>query len=110
MVAAGVVGREKAGRRPTRHPTVHPDVHVALLERVRSAAAGSEPLDPPTAALLALAGPCQLLEVVAPARSDRRKAKQRIAEASESVPAAAAVKYVIDAVAAGATVAAATSS
>ena len=38
-----------------------------------------------------------MLEVVAPERADRGKAKRRIAEAAEQVPAAAAVKYVIDA-------------
>ena len=53
-------------------------------------------MEPRIAALLALAGPSQLLEVVAPARSDRAKAKKRIAEAAEQVPTAAAVKYVIE--------------
>lgn len=53
-------------------------------------------MGPRIATLLALAGPSQLLEVVAPARSDRAKAKQRIAEAAEQVPAAAAVRYVIE--------------
>ena len=53
-------------------------------------------MEPRIAALLALAGPSQLLEVVAPARSDRAKAKKRIAEAAGQVPTAAAVKYVIE--------------
>lgn len=39
-----------------------------------------------------------MLEVVAPDRSDRAAAKRRIAEATEQVPAAAAVKHVIEAV------------
>ena len=47
--------------------------------------------------LLALSGPCQMLEVVAPDRADRAKAKKRIAHAAEQVPAADAVKHVIDA-------------
>ena len=53
-------------------------------------------------ALLALAGPSQLLEVVAPGRSDRAMAKRRIAEAAEQVPAAAAVKYAIESMSAAA--------
>ena len=56
-----------------------------------------EPLEPRTASLLALAGPCQMLEVVAPQRKDRKVAKRRIEEATEQVPAAEAVKHVIDA-------------
>jgi hypothetical protein len=55
------------------------------------------------AVLLALAGPCQLLEVVAPERADRKQAKRRIAAASEQVEAAAAVKCAIEAVAAATT-------
>ena len=54
-----------------------------------------EPLEPRTASLLALAGPCQMLEVVAP---DRKVAKRRIEEATEQVPATEAVKHVIDAI------------
>ena len=47
--------------------------------------------------LLAPSGPCQMLEVVAPARADRAKAKQRIAQAAEQVPAADTVEHVIEA-------------
>ena len=53
-------------------------------------------MTPRIATLLALAGPSHLLEVVAPARSDRAKAKKRIAEAAKQVPAAAAVKCVVE--------------
>ena len=95
MVASGVMGREKALLRPTRHPVTDKAAHAGLLAEVRAAAAGDGPMGPRIATLLALAGPSQLLEVVAPARSDRANAKQRIAEAAEQVPAAAAVKYVI---------------
>jgi hypothetical protein len=96
MVAAGVLGREKELLRPTRHPALDPAAQSALLAEVRSAAVGDGPMDPRIATLLALAGPCQLLEVVAPERADRRRARERIAEASEQVPAAAAVKHVIE--------------
>ena len=96
MVDNGVIGREKDLLRPTRHPVIDPVAHAALLAEVRVAATGDGPLDRRTAALLALAGPSQMLEVVAPERSDRPRAKRRIKEAAEQVPAAAAVKYVIE--------------
>ncbi len=97
MVAAGLLGREKGALRPTRHPIVDVAAHAVLLAEVRAAAIGDQPLDPRTATLLALAGPSQMLEVVAPNRSDRAAAKRRIAVAAEEVPAAAAVKHVVDA-------------
>ena len=91
---------------PTRHPVIDEAAHASLLAEVRAAATGNDPMDPRIATLLALAGPCQLLEVVAPARSDRAKAKRRIAEAAEQVPAAAAVKHVIESMEAAAATAA----
>jgi hypothetical protein len=97
MVAAGILGRERETLRATRHPVKDPAAHAALLARVRAAATSDAPLDQRDAVLLALAGPCQMLEVVAPERADRAKAKQRIAQAAEQVPASAAVKHVIDA-------------
>ena len=108
MVASGVIGREKEPLRPTRHPVIDTAGQASLLAEVRSAASGSGRMEPRIATLLALAGPSQLLEVVAPARSDRGKAKQRIAEAAEQVPAAAAVKYVIQSMEAAVAVAATT--
>ena len=96
MVDQGVLGRVKRGLRATRHPVVNPAAQAAILTDVRAAAAGEGPMAPRTAALLALAGPSQLLEVVAPERTTRAHARRRIAQAAEQVPAAAAVKYVID--------------
>jgi Golgi phosphoprotein 3 (GPP34) len=96
MVAAGVIGRVKDPLRPTRHPVADKPAHARLLAEVRAAATGAGRMEPRIATLLALAGPSQLLEVVAPARSDRAMAKRRIAEAATQVPAAAAVKYVIE--------------
>jgi hypothetical protein len=95
MVASGIVGREKERLQPTRHPVSDKAAHASLLAEVRAAASGDARMEPRIATLLALAGPSQLLEVVAPARSERAKAKKRIAEAAEQVPAVAAVKYVI---------------
>lgn len=97
MIAAGIVGRDPGPLRPTRHPIADPGTHELLLAEMRAAATGSGPLSPRTATLLALAGPCQLLEVVAPERGDRKAARRRIETAAEHVPAAAAVKATIEA-------------
>jgi len=96
MVAEGVLGRVKRGLRATRHPVIDVAAQAAVLGDVRAAVASDGPIEPRTAALVALAGPCQLLEVVAPERADRAHARRRIADAAEQIPAAAAVKHVID--------------
>lgn len=97
MVQAGVLGRAKQPLRPTRHPIIDSSAQTLLLDRIRAAATGEGPLDGRDASLLALAGPCQMLKVVAPNRADRATAKRRIAEAAEQVPVAAAVRHVIEA-------------
>ena len=97
MIDAGVLGRVKEGLHLTRHPVADAAAHAALLDEVRSAARGDEPMSARVASLLALAGPAQLLEVVAPDTSDRKKARKRIAEATQETPAAEAVQYVVDA-------------
>jgi hypothetical protein len=76
----------------------HPDQVLIAEELVLLALDpdGRGPKGPRVATLLALAGPSQLLEVAAPVRSDRSKAKRRIADAAQQVPAAAAVRYVIE--------------
>ena len=96
MIAAGIVGRDTGPLRPTRHPIADPGAHELLLGEIRAAATGSGPLSPRTATLLALAGPCQLLEVVAPERGDRKAARRRIETAAERVSAAAAVEATIE--------------
>lgn len=98
LVAAGVLGRVKPSWwQPTRHPVLDQAAHADVLTRTRRAATSDGPLDLATATLLALSGPCQLLEVVAPLRDDRREARRRIKEATERVPAAGAAKKAIDA-------------
>ncbi len=109
MVDTGMIGREKDALRPTRHPVTDPAAHAALLAEVRAAATGDGPLSERDAVLLALAGPCQLLEVVAPERSDRKQAQRRIASATEQVDAAAAVKQALEEVVAATTVVVASS-
>ena len=66
-----------------------------MLAEVRAAATGDGPMNPRIATLLCRGRAEPAVEVVAPARSDRAKAKQRIAAAAEQVPAAAVVKHVI---------------
>jgi hypothetical protein len=96
MVAAGVLGRERHGIRSTRHPVADPAAHASLVAGVREIALGHGQMEPRTAALLAIAGPCHLLEVIAPDRSDRPAAKRRIAEAAHLVPVTEAVKHAVD--------------
>lgn len=67
-----------------------------LAADVRLAATGQGPLGARQAVLLALAGPCRLLERVAPDRSQHRKAKARVKEATRSAPFAPEVKRIID--------------
>jgi len=97
MVAAGTLGEDKHGRLlPTRHPVLDRPGQDSVLGGVRAAAAGDGPLVPRSAVLLALAGPCRLLERVAPDRSDRRHAKTRINQATDQAPFGPEVKQVID--------------
>jgi Golgi phosphoprotein 3 (GPP34) len=79
----------------TRHPVVDPHAHRRLVDRLRDAARGDGVLEPRTAVLLALAGPCRLLEVVAPDRGERAHAKARIKQATDLTPVAPVVKAVI---------------
>lgn len=95
MIAHGALGRDEGFLRPTRHPVSDPVAHERLLQEVRAAAAGTGPLEPRMAVLLALAGPSQLLEVVAPDRGHRKAARKRIDTAADQVPAAEAVKATI---------------
>ena len=97
MIDDGKLGCDKSTLRPTHHPVLCVDDQQALLARVRAAATSDVAMDDETACLLALAGPSQLLEIVAPDRADRTIAKRRIAEASLRVPVAAAVKYAAEA-------------
>jgi hypothetical protein len=97
LIDQGVVGREHHRLRPDRHPVTDVDAHAQLLAEVRAAAMGDGPMSTRDAGLLAMAGPCQLLEVVAPDRSTRDQARRRIAEATEQVSAADAVREVVKA-------------
>ena len=81
----------------------------AVVQRLRSAAAGDEPLDARAASLLAMTGPAQLLELVAPDRSTRKHARRRIDHALDATslqPIAESVRKVLADAAAAAAVAA----
>ena len=97
LAGTGVLGRDRPSMlRPTRHPVIDTARHQAILEQVRAAATGQGPIPPDIAVILALAGPCRLLERVAPDRGTRRNAKKRIAHATAETPFAPGVSQVID--------------
>ena len=61
-----------------RHPLLEPGIRNAIVARLQAAAAGDGPIEARTALVLSMIGPAQLLEVVAPDRSARRHARNRI--------------------------------
>jgi hypothetical protein len=77
LVDAGVLAPAGGGLLD-RHELVTPAARDAIVARLRGAAAGDGPIEPRTALVLALTGPAQLLEVVAPDREGRKHARRRI--------------------------------
>jgi hypothetical protein len=97
LVDAGVLGRDRPSAfRPTRHPVLDTAARQAVLDQVRAAATGEGPVRPDVAVVLALTGPCRLLERVAPERGTRDEAKRRIARATAEMPFAPSVVKVVD--------------
>jgi hypothetical protein len=76
LVRNGVLVAEGGWR--TRYQLTDLTARESIVDRLRNAAAGQEPLDPRTAMVLSMTGPAQLLEVVAPERRGRKHARQRI--------------------------------
>jgi hypothetical protein len=74
-----VTGRDRP--RLPRYELVDVGVRDGIVQRLRTAAATDEPLEPRTALLLAMTWPARLLEVVAPERRSRRHARDRIDQA-----------------------------
>ena len=96
LVDVGVLGRDRPSiLRPTRHPVIDTATHQAVLAQVRAAATGLGPVPPDVAVVLALAGPCRLLERIAPDRSTRSQAKKRIARATADTPFAPGVAQIV---------------
>jgi hypothetical protein len=94
------------------HQILDPAVGEAAVARLQAAARGEGGDDVRTALLLSMTGPANLLEIVAPHRSDRREARHRIDHALDGTdlgPIGKLVRKVIseaEAVAAGAATAA----
>ena len=102
LAGAGVLGRARPSIwRPTQHPVIDTATHRAVLDQVRAAATGQGPVPPDVAVVLALAGPCRLLERVAPDRGTRGQAKKRIAQATAETPFAPGVAQIVDQLIAG---------
>lgn len=85
LVDAGVLATTRGGVRP-HNDVVQLFVRDATVAALRVAAAGDAALDPGIAALLSMSGPAHLLEVVAPNRSTRRHARDRIDTALDGTP------------------------
>jgi hypothetical protein len=97
LVEGGVLGRDRpSALRPTRHPVLDTAARQAVLDQVRAAATGDGPVRPDVAVVLALAGPCRLLERVAPERGTRGEAKRRIARVTAETPFAPDVAKIVD--------------
>jgi Golgi phosphoprotein 3 (GPP34) len=77
LVDAGVLAASSGGLRP-HHDVLGQHVRDSVVAALRVAAAGDQELDLRSAALLSMAGPAHLLEVVAPTRATRRHARERI--------------------------------
>ena len=77
LVDGGVLAATRRGIR-SRYDVLQPFVRDATVAALRVAAAGESALEPRTALLLSMTGPAHLLEVVAPNRSSRRHARDRI--------------------------------
>ena len=77
LVDAGVLAEKRRGIR-VHNDVLQPFVRDAIIAALRVAAAGQAALEQRTAVLLSMTGPAHLLEVVAPNRSLRRHARDRI--------------------------------
>ena len=85
LVDEGVLAATRRGVR-SRNQVLQPFVRDAIVAALRVAADGESALEPRTAALLSMAGPAHLLEVVAPNRSARHHARKRIDTALNGTP------------------------
>ena len=85
LVDAGVLAETRRGVRH-RNDVLQPFVRDATVAALRVAVVGDSALDPRIAALLSMAGPAHLLEVVAPDKSTRRHARDRIDNALDGTP------------------------
>jgi Golgi phosphoprotein 3 (GPP34) len=108
LVAAEIVAPADGTVRP-RHRIWDVERRDEIIDRLRAAAAGDDPMPVRTAVLLSMTGPAQLLEVVAPDRSTRKHARRRIDHALDATtmePVAQSVRKVLQDAAAAVSIAA----
>lgn len=108
LVVAEIVAPADGTVRP-RHRILDVERRDGIIDRLRAAAAGDDPMPVHTAVLLSMTGPAQLLEVVAPDRSTRKHARHRIDHALDATamePVAQSVRKVLQDAAAAVSVAA----
>ena len=97
LTDAGVLGRDRpSGLRPTRHPVLDTAARQAVLDQIRAAAAGEGPVSSQVAVVLALIGPCRLLERVAPDPGTRGEAKRRIDRVTAETRVAPGIAKIVD--------------
>jgi Golgi phosphoprotein 3 (GPP34) len=97
LINVGVLGRDRPSLlRPTRHPVLDTAARQAVLDQIRAAAAGEGPVSSQVAVVLALIGPCRLLERVAPDPGTRGEAKRRIDRVTAETPFAPGVAKIVD--------------
>jgi hypothetical protein len=97
LTGAGVLGRDRPSLlRPARYPVFGTAARQAVLDQVRAAAAGEGPVSPQVAVVLALIGPCRLLDRVAPDPGTRGEAKRRIDRVTAQTPLAPGAATIVD--------------
>ena len=97
LIYAGVLGRDRPSLlRPTRYPVFGTTARQAVLDQIRAAAAGEGPVSPQVAVVLALIGPCRLLERVEPDPGTRGEARRRIDRVIAETPLAPGVATIVD--------------
>ena len=97
LVHAGVLGRDRRSLlRPARYPVLDMAARQAVVAQIRAAAAGEGPVPPQVAVVLALIGPCRLLERVAPDPATRGEAQRRIDRVTAETPLAPGVATIVD--------------
>jgi hypothetical protein len=97
LTGAGVLGRDRPSLlRPARHPVLDTAARQAVLDQVRAAAAGQRPVSPQVAVVLALIGPCRLLDRVAPDPATRADAQRRIDRVTAATPLPPGVATILD--------------
>jgi len=97
LIGVGVLGWDRRSLlRPARYPVLGTAARQAVVDQIRAAAAGGGPVSPQVAVVLALIGPCRLLERVAPDPGTRGEAKRRIDRVIGETPLAPGVAKIVD--------------